>query len=43
MLNRFTRYENHCVDKMTEAENKLERMQRLRRGDEVFPPSARGT
>ena len=43
VLNRFTRYENHCVNKMTEAENKLERMQRLRRGDEVFPPSARGT
>ncbi|MGA7380542.1 MAG: hypothetical protein WBX03_06795 [Terriglobales bacterium] len=43
VLNRFTRYEKHCVDKMTEAENKLERMQRLRRGDEVFPPSARGT
>jgi hypothetical protein len=43
VLDRFTRYENHCVSKMTEAENKLERMQRLRRGDEVFPPSARGT
>jgi len=43
VFNRFTRYENHCVNKMTEAENKLERMQRLRRGDEVFPPSARGT
>ena len=25
VLNRFIRYENHCMNKMTEAEHKLER------------------
>jgi hypothetical protein len=43
VLNRFMRYENHCVDNMTAAANRLERMQRLRRGDAVCPPSPRGT
>ncbi|MGA8151160.1 MAG: hypothetical protein WB952_09435 [Terriglobales bacterium] len=41
--NRFMRYENHLLTKLNNAENSLERKQRLRRGEEVPPPPARIT
>lgn len=41
VLNRLTRYENHLLRNLYRAEHELERMQRLRFGDEVAPPSAR--
>jgi hypothetical protein len=34
-------YENALVNKMTNAEHEIERLQRLRRGEDVAPPSAR--
>jgi hypothetical protein len=40
-LNRFTGYEDHLLKKITNAEHELERMQRLRMGHKVPPPSAR--
>jgi len=43
VLNRLMRYERHLLNNMTNTENQLERLQRLRRGDEVPPPSARVT
>lgn len=43
VLNRFMRYENHLLQNMYRAQHELERMQRLRRGDVVPPPSARVT
>jgi hypothetical protein len=41
VLNRLTRYENHLLLNMYRAEHQLERMQRLRRGEEVPPPAVR--
>jgi len=41
VLNRLMRYENHLQNKMNNALHNLERMQRLRRGNEVPPPTAR--
>jgi hypothetical protein len=43
VLNRLMRYENNLLQNMYRAQHELERMQRLRRGDEVPPPSARVT
>jgi hypothetical protein len=40
-LDRLTRYETHVLRILYRAELALERMQRLRRGDKVPPPSAR--
>ena len=40
-LDRFMRYDNHLLRKRSNAELALERMQRLRRGEEVPPPPAR--
>jgi hypothetical protein len=41
VLDRLMRYENHLDKKMMNALQHLERLQRLRRGEEVPPPSAR--
>jgi hypothetical protein len=41
LLNRTTRGENHLLRNIEKDENALERMQRLRRGEKVPPPSAR--
>jgi hypothetical protein len=40
-LNRLMRYENHLSRNIDRDENALERMQRLRRGEKVPPPTAR--
>ena len=41
LLNRTTRCESHLLRNIEKDENALERMQRLRRGEKVPPPSAR--
>jgi hypothetical protein len=41
VLDRLMRYENQLLRNIYRAEHELERMQRLRRGEEVPPPSAR--
>jgi hypothetical protein len=41
LLNRTTRCENHLLGKIECDENALERMQRLRHGEKVPPPSVR--
>jgi|HubBroStandDraft_4_1064222.scaffolds.fasta_scaffold236914_1 hypothetical protein len=41
VINRLMRYETHLINQMTNAQHRLERMQRLRRGDEVPLPGAR--
>ncbi len=43
VLNRLMRYENHLMNNMYRAQHNLERMQRLRRGEEVPPPAVRVT
>jgi hypothetical protein len=40
-LNHLTRYENQLLRNIYRAEHELERMQRLRRGEKVPPPTAR--
>ena len=40
-LNRLMRWENHLWRQIEREENALERMQRLRRGEKVPPPTAR--
>ena len=40
-LNRLMRWENHLSRQIERDENTLERMQRLRRGEKVPPPTAR--
>jgi hypothetical protein len=40
-LNRLIKYENHLARKIDSDEYALERMQRLRRGEKVPPPTAR--
>ncbi len=40
-VNRFSRYENHLTRKILNLLHELERMQRLRRGEKLPPPSAR--
>ena len=41
ILNRLMRCENHLSRQIERDENTLERMQRLRRGEKVPPPTAR--
>jgi hypothetical protein len=41
LLNRITRCESHLLRIIERDENALERMQRLRHGEKVPPPSAR--
>jgi len=41
VLNRQTRYENHLMRNVYRALHELERLQRIRFGDEVLPPTAR--
>jgi hypothetical protein len=40
VLDRLLRYETHILRNIDRDENALERMQRLRRGEKVPPPSA---